>query len=739
MTERAMAFRVAVPSWGVGTGGTRFARFAGPGEPRNVFEKLDDCETILRLVRVTPGHLAPHPWDEPDSPAELKAYAAARGLFVDSMNSNTFQDQPGQKLSYKFGSLTHADPAVRRQAVEHNVHCMELGVKLGARSHTVWIGDGGNFPGQMHFRRRSRATSTACARSTRRCRPASGCSSSTSSTSPRSTRPVLNDWGTSYYCTRELGERALSLVDLGHHAPERQHRDDRREADPARQARPASTSTTASTATTTSTRGSIKPFQLFLIFNELVDAELDGNAGLRPRLHARPVAQRHRPVESLMTSAVEVVRAYVQAHLVDREALREAQEGNDAVQALALLKQAFTTDVAPILATGAPARGRRDRPGGRVPRERLPQAQGRGAPGGRAAGRRHRLSHLAFDLGAGSGRAMLGRFSRPGLELRELHRFHYPPVPRDGHLRWPFATILAGVETGLARARAAASEPLESAGVCSWGVDYGLVDEAGRLVEDPIAYRDHRTDGAIERVLERLPRGEIFARTGLQFLQFNTLFQLDAHCARRTAPRGAAAADDPRPGAPRALRLDLRRVHERVDHAAPGRAHARVGRRALLPAGAAAGSHAGARSSPGTPLGELRPALREKLGIAALRVIAPPTHDTASAVAGTPARAGLGLPLLGHLVAPRRRAEGAAPGRRGRARELSRTRGGAAGTIRLLKNVMGLWAARVVPPRVGGRGPRARARRSCSRQPRRSSARRARCSRTTGTSSTPRA
>jgi rhamnulokinase len=284
---------------------------------------------------------------------------------------------------------------------------------------------------------------------------------------------------------------------------------------------------------------------------------------------------------------------------------------------------------------------------------------------------------------------MLGRFSDAGLELRELHRFHYPPLPANGHLRWPFATILAGVETGLAQAREAVSGPPESAGVCSWGVDYGLVDEAGRLVEDPIAYRDHRTDGAIERVLERLPRSEIFARTGVQFLQFNTLFQLDAHA---------------RAGLPREARR-LLMIPDLVHHALCGstcgeytnasttqlldvRTRAWADElfsrlelpRALMPE----------LVEPGTPLGELRPALREKLGIAALRVIAPPTHDTASAVAGTPLEPGwaylssgtwslLGVerrePLLGEEVA----------------RANFTNEGGAAGTIRLLKNVMGLW------------------------------------------------
>src|SRR5215831_2811953 len=115
LTKKATDFQVSVPSWGVGTGGTRFARFPGPGEPRNIFEKVEDCEVIFRLTRSTPGISLHIPWDKPDSAAELRSFAQARGLYIDSMNSNTFQDQPGQQRSYKFGSLTHTDPAVRRQ------------------------------------------------------------------------------------------------------------------------------------------------------------------------------------------------------------------------------------------------------------------------------------------------------------------------------------------------------------------------------------------------------------------------------------------------------------------------------------------------------------------------------------------------------------------------------------------------------------------------------------------------
>src|SRR5688572_13399640 len=127
LTAKAAGFRVAVPSWGVGTGGTRFARFPGVGEPRGIYEKLEDCATINKLVRSTLAVSLHIPWDRPENAAELNEFARARGLHFDAMNSNTCQDQVGQQHSYKFGSLTHPDAAVRRQAVEHNVECIELG------------------------------------------------------------------------------------------------------------------------------------------------------------------------------------------------------------------------------------------------------------------------------------------------------------------------------------------------------------------------------------------------------------------------------------------------------------------------------------------------------------------------------------------------------------------------------------------------------------------------------------
>jgi len=349
LVTRAEAFRVAIPSWGVGTGGTRFARFPGPGEPRDIYEKLEDCGTIYKLVRSTPAVSLHIPWDKPEDAGDLREFARQRDLHFDAMNSNTFQDQPGQKHSYKFGSLTHPEKSVREQAIQHNIECIEVGKALGSKAHTVWIGDGGNFPGQQHFRR-------ALERYLESMREIYAALPDDWRVfiehkfyEPAFYSTVINDWGTSYYCARELGPKAFCLVDLGHHAPNVNiemivarliqfgklagfHFNDSKYGDDDLDS------------------VSVKPFQLFLIFNELVDAELNQEPHFDP---AYMLDQSHNvtdPIESLMMSGVELVRAYIQAHLVDRQELTDAQAKCDPLRALATLKQAFTTDVAPILA-----------------------------------------------------------------------------------------------------------------------------------------------------------------------------------------------------------------------------------------------------------------------------------------------------------------------------------------------------------------------------------------------------
>jgi L-rhamnose isomerase / sugar isomerase len=349
LVTRAQSLRLALPSWGVGTGGTRFARFPGPGEPRDVWEKLDDCSTVHTLVRTTPEVSLHIPWDKPKDPRALKDHATARGLSFGAMNSNTFQDHEGLAHSYKFGSLSHPDAAVREQAVAHNVECIAIGQTLGSDSITVWIGDGGNFPGQHHFRRALERYLGALRAIYRGLPDGWRMFLEHKLEEPAFYSTVLNDWGTSYWCATQLGPNALSLVDLGHHAPNVNiemivsrliqfgklagfHFNDSKYGDDDLDS------------------GSIKPFQLFLIFNELVDAELQRVPGFAP---AYMLDQSHNvtdPIESLMTSAIEVARAYVQAHLVNRDALSRYQDGCDPLMALQTLKQAFTTDVSPILA-----------------------------------------------------------------------------------------------------------------------------------------------------------------------------------------------------------------------------------------------------------------------------------------------------------------------------------------------------------------------------------------------------
>ena len=343
------AYGVAVPSWGVGTGGTRFARFPGAGEPRHIFDKLDDCAVIHELARATPRVSLHIPWDKVDDLSELKERAAALGLGFDAMNSNTFQDQPGQRLSYKFGSLSHTDPATRRQAVEHNLECIEIGKALGSKALTVWIGDGSNFPGQSHFTRAferylesMKAVYAALPDDWR-------IFSEHKIYEPAFYSTVVQDWGTNYLIAQELGPKAFCLVDLGHHAPTVNiemivarliqmgklggfHFNDSKYGDDDLDT------------------GSIDPYRLFLVFNELVDARARNAPGFDP---AHMLDQSHNvtdPIESLMISASEVRRAYAQALLVDRAALSAYQEENDALMAAQTVKRAYLTDVEPILA-----------------------------------------------------------------------------------------------------------------------------------------------------------------------------------------------------------------------------------------------------------------------------------------------------------------------------------------------------------------------------------------------------
>lgn len=349
ITAKAVEFEVAVPSWGVGTGGTRFARFPGVGEPRNIFEKLEDCAVINQMSRCTQA-VSPHfPWDRVDDFDALKEYADQFGLIWDSVNSNTFQDQPGQEHSYKYGSLTNTDKATRDQAVAHNLDCIEWGKKLGSTRITVWIGDGSNHPGQQHFQRAFERYLDSTRQIYNALPDDWEMHIEHKMFEPAFYSTVIQDWGSNILAATELGEKAKCLVDLGHHAPNVNiemivsrliqfkklggfHFNDSKYGDDDLDS------------------GSLHPYQQFLIFNELVDAEYRNQEGFGP---AYLLDQSHNvtdPIESLINSAIEVQRSYIKALLVDRPALEECQEKNDAMMASLTLKAAFNLDVNPILA-----------------------------------------------------------------------------------------------------------------------------------------------------------------------------------------------------------------------------------------------------------------------------------------------------------------------------------------------------------------------------------------------------
>jgi L-rhamnose isomerase / sugar isomerase len=356
LTQAASDFQIAVPSWGTGTGGTRFARFPGLGEPRNIFEKIEDCAVINELSGCT-GSVSPHfPWDKVNDFSELKQHADQYAIHWVAVNSNTFQDQPGQTASYKYGSLSNTEKASRDLAIQHNLDCISYGLQLGAKSLTVWVGDGSNHPGQQHFQRAFERYLASTAEIYKGLPADWEMHLEHKMYEPAFYSTVLQDWGSSILAAMQLGPKCKSLVDLGHHAPNTNiemivarliqfkklggfHFNDSKYGDDDLDS------------------GSLQPYQQFLIFNELVDAEYRKESDFHP---AYMLDQSHNvtdPIESLVNSAIEVERSYIKALLINREALYGYQQANDAMMASCELKKAFNLDVSPIMAM---ARYRKD-------------------------------------------------------------------------------------------------------------------------------------------------------------------------------------------------------------------------------------------------------------------------------------------------------------------------------------------------------------------------------------------
>jgi L-rhamnose isomerase/sugar isomerase len=344
------SFSVGVPSWALGTGGTRFGRFPGGGEPRTIEEKLDDVCALNVLTGANRTVSLHVPWDQPADVAGLREYAATLDLRFDAMNSNTFQDNPettgAGSVSFKFGSLAHADPSVRKLAVEHNRRVVELGVALGSRALTVWLADGTNHPGQADFRTQFERVADAL-REIHDAMPADWLMFTEHKPyEPAFYSSVNADWGSSLLLAQAAGERARCLVDLGHHLPN------------------ANVEQIVSRLAMTGrlggfhfndsaygdddlTVGSIDPYRLFLVVFELVRH----GEGVLPAL-AYMIDASHNvkdPLEDLLQSTDQLQVTLAHALLVDREALSAAQDDNDPALCADLLQRAYRTDVRPLV------------------------------------------------------------------------------------------------------------------------------------------------------------------------------------------------------------------------------------------------------------------------------------------------------------------------------------------------------------------------------------------------------
>lgn len=349
--QKLVEFQIAIPSWALGTGGTRFGRFSGAGEPSSLEQKIEDVG-LLHALNQSSGAISLHiPWDIPQDAKAIKALAAQHGLKFDAVNSNTFQDQKDQKLSYKYGSLQNVNKAIRQQAIDHNIEVIKHGIELGSESLTVWLSDGSCFPGQLNFRKAFQNTLEGLQEIYAALPDHWKVFVEYKAFEPNFYSMTVGDWGQSLLYAQKLGNKAYTLVDLGHHLPNANieqivslllmegklggfHFNDSKYGDD------------------DLTAGSMKPYQLFLIFNELVDG-MDAKGMNHTKDLGWMIDASHNvkdPLEDLLQSVEAIMMSYAQALSVDRAALEVARNENDVVKAQEILQNAFRTDVRALVA-----------------------------------------------------------------------------------------------------------------------------------------------------------------------------------------------------------------------------------------------------------------------------------------------------------------------------------------------------------------------------------------------------
>jgi len=349
-------FQVAIPSWALGAGGTRFGRFGFQGEPSTLEQKIDDVGIIHKLTQ-TAGAISLHiPWDVPSDYKAIKEVAASHDIIFDAVNSNTFQDQTNAKESYKFGSLSNINKASRDQAIAHNIDVINIGNKLGSKSLTIWLADGSNFPGQSNFQHVLQNTEDSVKQIYKALPEDWKMFIEYKPYEPNFYSTVIQDWGTSFMLANACGDKAYSLVDLGHHLPNTNieqivstlmmkgklggfHFNDSKYGDD------------------DVTVGSIKPYSLFLIFNSLVYGMENNPQNPYPAWMIDASHNIKDPLEDLIQSLEAIQEAYAKALLIDQNELAAAQKDNDVVKCQEILQNAYRTDVRPLIEKARLSRG----------------------------------------------------------------------------------------------------------------------------------------------------------------------------------------------------------------------------------------------------------------------------------------------------------------------------------------------------------------------------------------------
>ena len=343
LIQKISDFQISIPSWALGTGGTRFGRFPLGGEPSTLEDKVKDVG-LLHALNKSSGAISLHiPWDIPQDYDSIRKIAADLDLKFDAVNSNTFQDQPNSLHSYKFGSLCHAEKTVRDAAIQHNKEVIDYGIKLGSKALTVWLADGTSFAGQHNFREAFQRTLDSLKEIYAHLRDDWKLLIEYKPYEPNFYSMVIPDWGTSHLLASKLGEKAATLVDLGHHLPNTNieqivallmhlnklggfHFNDSKYGDDDLSV------------------GSLKPYQLFLIFCELVQGmkEID-NGELSWMIDASHNLKD--PMEDLLQSITSIKISFAKALLVDYKKLKIAQKTNDVSACQVILQDAFNMDV----------------------------------------------------------------------------------------------------------------------------------------------------------------------------------------------------------------------------------------------------------------------------------------------------------------------------------------------------------------------------------------------------------